>query len=637
MKKIKKIMAGMLIICLIVTNMPLQTLMATDSNITAVSEEPEIIHIEFETYECIDGVTETAVGRNEETGNWDVLYQKYTYWPDCVITFQDGTVVDAENGFFEYNGNGYCVLDYCTDDQSPTNSWGLGQHIVNVDIFGYQTSFAVTVVENPIVSIECESLVIVEGTSGYIENDYDDETGEIIGEYYRYDLYPTFTVTLADGTVVSDLQGHFLHEGNMYPLTWEDDQGCENQWTAGNTYTATAELLGRYDEFEITIVEADDSGETGGTDSPEDEQIFVGDAFEFNISTDDQMVAGNEVTLEIDVTNKSDQVLSSLSWFTHWYYQVSGNSDDYPGVEFGILADDEGNILDGMENVDIAFAVDETRTFTLTGVLPETWGSQSVIALVIGCEVGQTLYYGQEEFSGCSSEDSSGNVVDKQTGTVMIGSATGIAGQEVTVSLSFEEEVSIKSIAISRLSYDSSKLELIDGEWGLNGVIADWGGITEGQGVLTFAKNMLVEGSFFTFTFRILDDIEDCEIPITCQITAKEILDTQEEIALDIETIAGKIEVINAIYGDYDGNGILTSDDAIYLLYHILMPEQCPIYQNPDYDGNGVVNSDDAIQLLYNIMLPEEDDSTDSGSDNPGSGNTDAEEDDEETGWGPLF
>jgi len=57
------------------------------------------------------------------------------------------------------------------------------------------------------------------------------------------------------------------------------------------------------------------------------------------------------------------------------------------------------------------------------------------------------------------------------------------------------------------------------------------------------------------------------------------------------------------IEGDYDDNRVVNSNDAIYLLYHTIMPRQYPIYQDADYDRNGVVNSNDAIQLLYDIML----------------------------------
>lgn len=104
-------------------------------------------------------------------------------------------------------------------------------------------------------------------------------------------------------------------------------------------------------------------------------------------------------------------------------------------------------------------------------------------------------------------------------------------------------------------------------------------------------------------------------------------------------TVVGASVIIErgtSIVGDYDDNRVVNSNDAIYLLYHTLMPEQYPIYQNADYDGNGVVNSNDAIKLLYDLTLPDEDDSNQEGDNNNNEGLK--EEIKEDTGnFGPLF
>ena len=57
--------------------------------------------------------------------------------------------------------------------------------------------------------------------------------------------------------------------------------------------------------------------------------------------------------------------------------------------------------------------------------------------------------------------------------------------------------------------------------------------------------------------------------------------------------------------GDLDGDGLISEDDAIYLLQHVLMPEMFPITTNVDFDGNGTVNEDDAIYLLQHVLMPE--------------------------------
>jgi hypothetical protein len=59
--------------------------------------------------------------------------------------------------------------------------------------------------------------------------------------------------------------------------------------------------------------------------------------------------------------------------------------------------------------------------------------------------------------------------------------------------------------------------------------------------------------------------------------------------------------------GDTDGNEIVNSDDAIYLLYNTLLGEErYPTNQPCDFNADGTVNSDDAIHLLYHTLLGSE-------------------------------
>jgi len=64
-------------------------------------------------------------------------------------------------------------------------------------------------------------------------------------------------------------------------------------------------------------------------------------------------------------------------------------------------------------------------------------------------------------------------------------------------------------------------------------------------------------------------------------------------------------EVTVVIQGEIDGNGIIDSDDAIYMLRNTLFPDMFPVVVDDDIDGNGVYDSDDAIYLLRYTLFPD--------------------------------
>ena len=60
------------------------------------------------------------------------------------------------------------------------------------------------------------------------------------------------------------------------------------------------------------------------------------------------------------------------------------------------------------------------------------------------------------------------------------------------------------------------------------------------------------------------------------------------------------------VRGDFDGNGAISSADALYLLHYRFYPEEYPVNQSGDVNGDGRVNVDDAIYLLNYFFYPEE-------------------------------
>ena len=60
------------------------------------------------------------------------------------------------------------------------------------------------------------------------------------------------------------------------------------------------------------------------------------------------------------------------------------------------------------------------------------------------------------------------------------------------------------------------------------------------------------------------------------------------------------------VTGDFTGDGKVTSDDAIYLLRHVLFPGDYPISADGDFTGDGKVTSDDAVFLLRHVLFPDD-------------------------------
>jgi hypothetical protein len=57
--------------------------------------------------------------------------------------------------------------------------------------------------------------------------------------------------------------------------------------------------------------------------------------------------------------------------------------------------------------------------------------------------------------------------------------------------------------------------------------------------------------------------------------------------------------------GDFDGDGVVTESDVIWLLWYTVDPENNPLNGNADYDGDGTVTEADVIWLLWHTVAPD--------------------------------
>ena len=189
--------------------------------------------------------------------------------------------------------------------------------------------------------------------------------------------------------------------------------------------------------------------------------------------------------------------------------------------------------------------------------------------------------------------------------SVSLGKVTGRPGETVDVYVSFGKDTDVKTMSISDIVYDTSKLKLVKGEWLADGsVIDDWN-LDAQVGVITFKENTTLSGNVFVLTFEIKEELEDCEVEIDCVFGIKAMNENNVETALSVEVIPGSVNITNTVKGDVNGDGFVDSNDAIHLLYHTMLPDRYEINQDCDFDGNGYVDSNDSIYLLYHTMLPE--------------------------------
>lgn len=186
------------------------------------------------------------------------------------------------------------------------------------------------------------------------------------------------------------------------------------------------------------------------------------------------------------------------------------------------------------------------------------------------------------------------------------------AGSEFDVTLSLKSIENLKSMLVYDLSYDTSAFELVGASWNVTGAIisdenvtgeffSDWDD-TDNIGTLAFGENTAIEGTVLTLTFKALESASGV-FDLSSAIVINEKIGVND-MPVNFYIQDGEIAVIGR--GDLDEDYDVDSNDAIYLLRHVLMTSRYPISQNGDMNGDGVVNTDDAIYLLRSTLYPEE-------------------------------
>ena len=173
-----------------------------------------------------------------------------------------------------------------------------------------------------------------------------------------------------------------------------------------------------------------------------------------------------------------------------------------------------------------------------------------------------------------------------------------------TVDVYFENMPEVKSFIIKDFVYDTESITLVDADINVDGLIVHWD-IENHIATVSFETATDCNGAVLTLNFEVNDSAtKNVEVSANT-VVVKTMNEDGAEVSVGLEIETGKIELFSIIRGDVNGDRIVNSDDAIYLLRYTLLPEEYPVDQDADMDGNGLVGSDDAIYLLRHILAPE--------------------------------
>ncbi len=185
---------------------------------------------------------------------------------------------------------------------------------------------------------------------------------------------------------------------------------------------------------------------------------------------------------------------------------------------------------------------------------------------------------------------------------ISIGSKQARAGETVTIELAMANVPEMSSMMMTDFVYDNTALELVNGEWAVEGALADWD-IDKGA-VLVFSQNTDINGVIFKLTFKVKDGAETGFYEIGLITQVKQTVNGND-ILIDVGIIDGGIKIIDVILGDINEDGNVNSADVIHLLWYTFLPERYPITQNADFNNDGKISSADVIYLLWHTFLPE--------------------------------
>lgn len=232
-------------------------------NVTLTAFESSVKSIIIDDVNLIEGVDSsiaTDYVYDEESCEWgEVEYLAYySYEPkNVVVNFKDGTTF--EGSVYELSRN-YGENVYYDATQNYNNQWIVGNtYQVEFEFMGYKTTFNVNIIDTPVLSITAPTIKVVNEFDGDWVDDryYDTEDGEFkdvtFFSYGNYNL-GEITVEFKDGTSFTGSVDELYYEFG-YQFNYTDYQRYIDRWTVGNTYDLNFEFMGYQSSFKVSVVE----------------------------------------------------------------------------------------------------------------------------------------------------------------------------------------------------------------------------------------------------------------------------------------------------------------------------------------------------------------------------------------------
>ena len=223
-----------------------------------VTVKPGIVEsISIENVVVTEGTHGSWWGQELPDGSKDTWYHYDIFAENITVTLSDGTTLRGNQEHI-WEQLGVSVTFNSESYQHYEGQWGVGEYKVTASLMGKKTEFLFVIVESDVVNISVSNVELQQNQNGNWRDGYWDNNGEWVEAewfYYLPQQLAQITVTFKDDTVFTGTIDQLDMEYGMRPQIVES-QSYQNQWQAGQTYTAKVYLCGKSAEFSVTIAES---------------------------------------------------------------------------------------------------------------------------------------------------------------------------------------------------------------------------------------------------------------------------------------------------------------------------------------------------------------------------------------------